>query len=111
MELLVFGKGPIDQHPEAFRVETGNAVELDRSGRAEGVADGEKTGIHQPHDVAGIRLFDVYEGTGVPEGLRSLAYALQFSAADRTLKDDEVNGMIQKILGDLKAKLEVELRS
>jgi len=35
-------------------------------------------------------LFDVYRGTGVPEGARSLAFTLRFCANDRTLTDAEV---------------------
>jgi phenylalanyl-tRNA synthetase beta chain len=38
-----------------------------------------------------LRLFDVYAGEPVPAGHRSLAFALRFRAADRTLTDDEVN--------------------
>ena len=37
-----------------------------------------------------IRLFDVYTGDQVGEGRRSLAYALRFRAADRTLREEEV---------------------
>ncbi len=37
-----------------------------------------------------VELFDVYRGTGVPEGARSLAYRLRFCALDRTLTDAEV---------------------
>ena len=37
-----------------------------------------------------IRLFDVYRGTQVPEGAKSLAFGLRFRAADRTLKDAEI---------------------
>jgi phenylalanyl-tRNA synthetase beta chain len=36
-----------------------------------------------------IRLFDVYQGKGVEEGKRSLAYSLTFRAPDRTLKVEE----------------------
>ncbi len=36
-----------------------------------------------------IRLFDVYEGEQVPEGKRSLAFALRFRAPDRTLSAEE----------------------
>jgi len=61
--------------------------------------------------LSGISLFDVYEGEKVGEGKRSLAYSLSFSAPDRTLTDDEVNQMIDKILGDLNAKLGATLRS
>ncbi|MGH3353175.1 MAG: phenylalanine--tRNA ligase subunit beta [Nocardioides sp.] len=36
-----------------------------------------------------VRLFDVYEGDQVGEGKKSLAFALRFRAADRTLKAEE----------------------
>lgn len=48
------------------------------------------------HDAAGwdilreLRLFDVYEGKGIPEGFRSLAFSLTYRAPDRTLNDEEV---------------------
>ncbi|WP_044496332.1 phenylalanine--tRNA ligase subunit beta-related protein, partial [Nesterenkonia massiliensis] len=38
-----------------------------------------------------IDLFDVYSGTGIEEGKKSLAYALRFRAADRTLTADEAS--------------------
>ncbi len=37
-----------------------------------------------------VTLFDVYRGTGVPEGHRSLAFRVRFSAADRTLTDADL---------------------
>lgn len=40
--------------------------------------------------LVGLELFDVYRGTGVPEGSRSLAYTLRLQATDRTLTDAEV---------------------
>jgi phenylalanyl-tRNA synthetase beta chain len=36
-------------------------------------------------------LFDVYEGPGTPEGMKSLAFALQFQHAERTLTEAEVS--------------------
>ena len=39
-----------------------------------------------------LRLFDVYTGPQVPEGKRSLAFALRLRAPDRTLTDVEVLG-------------------
>ncbi len=38
-----------------------------------------------------IRLFDVYTGDQIGEGKKSLAYALRFRAADRTLKEGEAS--------------------
>jgi phenylalanyl-tRNA synthetase beta chain len=40
-----------------------------------------------------VHLFDVYRGTGIDEGARSLAYRLRFCADDRTLTDEEVGGL------------------
>ncbi len=37
-----------------------------------------------------MRLFDVYEGDQVPDGKKSLAFALRLRAPDRTLTDDEI---------------------
>jgi phenylalanyl-tRNA synthetase beta chain len=36
-----------------------------------------------------IRLFDLYTGEPIPEGRKSLAFALRFRAPDRTLTDAE----------------------
>ncbi len=40
--------------------------------------------------LSSIELFDVYEGPGTPEGMKSLAFALQFQAHERTLAEQEV---------------------
>ena len=55
-------------------------------------------------------LFDVYEGEQVGEGKKSVAYSLSFRAEDRTLTDQEVNEVMDKILSDLKDQLDAELR-
>ncbi|MFQ4148416.1 phenylalanine--tRNA ligase subunit beta [Arthrobacter sp. LAPM80] len=38
-----------------------------------------------------VALFDVYQGTGIPEGRKSLAFGLRFRAADRTLTADQAS--------------------
>jgi phenylalanyl-tRNA synthetase beta chain len=42
--------------------------------------------------IESARLFDVYVGGQVPEGKKSLAFALRLRAADRTLTDDDIRG-------------------
>ena len=42
-----------------------------------------------------LALFDVYRGTGLPAGTRSLAFRLRFTAPDRTLTDADVAGVRQ----------------
>jgi phenylalanyl-tRNA synthetase beta chain len=46
-------------------------------------------------------IFDVYEGEQVPEGKRSLALRLAFSAPDRTLTDEEVAPVREAIVSAL----------
>ncbi|MCX7717409.1 MAG: phenylalanine--tRNA ligase subunit beta [Candidatus Sumerlaeaceae bacterium] len=60
--------------------------------------------------LAGLRLFDVYEGERIPADKRSLAYSLQLNAGDRTLTDEEVGELMDKIVADLRSKLGAELR-
>lgn len=48
-----------------------------------------------------VVVFDVYQGAGLPDGKKSLAFNLVFRASDRTLTDDEVNGVFQKIQDEL----------
>ena len=55
-------------------------------------------------------LFDVYEGEQIEAGKKSVAYTMTFRAADRTLSDEEVNKVIDKILKEL-SKLGVEIRA
>ncbi len=45
-----------------------------------------------------IEVFDVYEGTGIPEGKKSIAYTLTFEKSDRTLTDEEISTAMEKII-------------
>lgn len=45
-----------------------------------------------------ITLFDVYEGKGMPEGKKSLAFSVTLQADDRTLTDEEINKVAQAII-------------
>ena len=56
------------------------------------------------------KLFDIYEGKQVGEGKKSVAYSLTFRGADRTLTDEDVNPVTDKILKELEEKLGAQLR-
>lgn len=58
----------------------------------------------------GYTLFDVYKGSQIPEGKKSVAYSVTFRADDRTLTDDEISAVFDKILAGLKEQLGAELR-
>ena len=55
-------------------------------------------------------LFDIYEGTQIKEGYKSIAYTLTFRAKDKTLEDAEITAAMKKILNGL-TDLGIELRS
>ena len=57
-----------------------------------------------------IRLFDIYRGTGIPEGKKSVAFSLELRADDRTLTDTDSEGVVTKVLNALKDKLGISLR-
>ena len=46
-------------------------------------------------------VFDLYTGKGIPEGKKSLAYSLTFGSNDRTLTDEEINAILNKIIEKL----------
>jgi phenylalanyl-tRNA synthetase beta chain len=58
-----------------------------------------------------LDLFDVYEGTGLAEGKKSLAIGLTFQDQSRTLNESEVSSAIDQVLDSLREKLGIELRS
>lgn len=56
------------------------------------------------------QLFDIYEGTQILAGHKSVAYSITFRAKDRTLEDKEVNAVMEKILHGLR-EMNIELRA
>ena len=55
-------------------------------------------------------LFDIYEGSQILEGYKSVAYSITFRAKDHTLEEKEINGAMNKILNGLKS-MGIELRA
>ncbi|MGF1589530.1 MAG: phenylalanine--tRNA ligase subunit beta [Pleurocapsa sp.] len=58
-----------------------------------------------------VEVFDEYKGKNVPEGQRSLAFNLVYQASDRTLTDQDVDPVHQKVRDTLVKKFDVTLRS
>ncbi|MCI8959296.1 MAG: phenylalanine--tRNA ligase subunit beta [Lachnospiraceae bacterium] len=56
------------------------------------------------------RLFDIYEGSQILAGHKSVAYSITFRAQDHTLTDEEVGGAMKKILNGLSG-MGIELRA
>lgn len=56
------------------------------------------------------RVFDVYQGEGIPAGFKSVAVTLRFRASDRTLQDSEIEAAMNIVREATAAKLGAELR-
>jgi phenylalanyl-tRNA synthetase beta chain len=54
-------------------------------------------------------LFDIYEGSQIKEGFKSVAYSISFRDKNKTLEDNDVNAAMKKILNGLEG-LGIELR-
>ncbi|MDE0042009.1 MAG: phenylalanine--tRNA ligase subunit beta, partial [Candidatus Poribacteria bacterium] len=61
--------------------------------------------------VKSARLFDLYIGNQVPDGKKSLAYAIEYSSPTETLTDEQVDRVHEKIVKRLNGELGAKLRS
>jgi phenylalanyl-tRNA synthetase beta chain len=60
--------------------------------------------------LASVRLFDIYRGSPVPEGSKSLAFSLTIRADDRTLTDDEATAVRSDIESRLGVAFNAQIR-
>lgn len=58
-----------------------------------------------------VELFDLYEGQHLEEGKKSLAFALTYYDPEKTLTDEEVAAVHEKLLSELEQKIGAKLRS
>lgn len=57
-----------------------------------------------------VGLFDVYEGNNLEAGKKSYAVSFKFQDAEQTLKDNQVDAIMEKIRTSLESKLGAQLR-
>ena len=60
--------------------------------------------------VSEIRLFDLYEGAGLPEGKKSLAITVVLQPQERTLTDAEIEGLSQRLIAQVEKATGGQLR-
>ena len=92
---------PASQFPAAFR-DISLLVSIDKSN--DDVMRDIRSSAGSELTLETLRLFDVYEGKGIPEGFRSLAYTLSYRAHNRTLTDAEVERVHTNLRDTLKAE-------
>ena len=96
---------PVSQFPASFR-DVSLLVSVDRSDNdvMNDICESVSEAADDDLTLESLRLFDIYEGKGIPEGFRSLAYTLSYRSRSRTLKDEEVEAVHNKVRESLKHK-------
>lgn len=61
--------------------------------------------------ISDIQLFDVYEGSQIPEDKKSMAFKITFAAGENGFDEGAVDKFVKKILNNLKFHLAIELRA
>jgi phenylalanyl-tRNA synthetase beta chain len=97
---------PLPRFPAVIR---DLAVVVDEAFRAGDILE-EIRALQNPH-IELVRLFDCYRGAPVPAGKKSLAYTIAYRAPDRTLTDEEVNGLHATVRERLAGRFAVEFRA
>ncbi|HLJ67622.1 MAG TPA: phenylalanine--tRNA ligase subunit beta [Chloroflexota bacterium] len=96
---------PLPRHPAAYRdiaIVVADAVPAGDVVRVVREAGGDL--------LESYRIFDVYRGSPLQEGMKSIAIGLTFRAPGATLTQDEVNEVVTAILGALQERLGATLR-
>ena len=57
-----------------------------------------------------VRIFDIYQGDSIGENRKSLALGLTFQDRSRTLKDQEVNDLVEAVVSQVKQQFNATLR-
>ena len=57
-----------------------------------------------------MAIFDVFEGKGLPDNMKSIAFTIRMRAKDRTMGEKEINKTFEKILETIDSQTKYELR-
>lgn len=61
--------------------------------------------------ITNIEIFDLYKGKGIEEGKKSLAFTLTFEDYTKTLTDEEINVIFEKVIREVEKKYKATLRN
>lgn len=65
---------------------------------------------HTDKLIVDAEIFDLYEGSNIAQGKKSIAISLSFLSPEKTLKDEEVNAVVDKVVGALRMRFAAEIR-
>lgn len=99
------GFKPLSRFPDVSR---DSALLLDEGVTAQAVMDiVSRTKVKNIEDVV---LFDIYQGTGIPEGKKSLAIRVRYRSMEKTLTEEDVSKAHGKLIQALCRQLDAEIR-
>jgi phenylalanyl-tRNA synthetase beta chain len=61
-------------------------------------------------EIVSVRVFDVFKSKDMPEGFHSLAFRVTYQSASRTLTDEEVSAMHDRVRESLEHRFGAQLR-
>jgi len=61
--------------------------------------------------IKSVKVFDVYEGTNIPDGKKSIALNVTIQSLEKTLTDDDLNKINQLIISAVESKISAKIRS
>lgn len=61
-------------------------------------------------EIEDVEIFDLYKGSNIPEGQKSIAIRVRYGSRDRTLSDDDVTPVHQRVIDMLKNKVNIVIR-
>ncbi len=61
-------------------------------------------------EIVSVKLFDMYRGKGMEEGVRSLAFRVTYRGVGRTLTDEDVSSMHERVTETLRNRFGAQLR-
>ena len=61
--------------------------------------------------LSNIEVFDIYEGDKIASDEKSIAYNLKFEDSSKTLTEEEVMTVFNKIITDVESKLNAKVRN
>ena len=60
--------------------------------------------------IESVEIFDIYQGDKIASDKKSVAYKVVLRSSDRTLSEEEINNISQKIIDKVSEKFNVLLR-
>lgn len=96
---------PPSRYPDTFR---DIAMLVDADTPAATVIETIRT--QKVKEMEGVELFDLYTGQGIPEGKKSIAVRIRYRSPERTLTDEEVTPLHNRIVDNLVKKLAITIR-